>query len=128
MNSSFAGICILLKSRISERCLINILMNMSSQSLRSYLRLANIYDGSTHKKKFDLIEMIVYGCITNKLSKKPIKDISINKAMSILKEKDILIKSLPGYGNLGLKKKDIKPSVSECSIKINEWLICYYFV
>ena len=57
-----------------------------------------------------------------------IEDISINKAMSILKEKDILIKSLPGYGNLGLKKKDIKPFVSEFSIKINEWLICYYFV
>ena len=49
-----------------------------------------------------------------------IEDISINKAMSILKEKDILIKSLPGYGNLGLKKKDIKPFVSEFSIKLND--------
>ena len=64
--------------------------------------------------------MIVYGYITNKVSKEPIKDISINKAMSILKEKDILIKSLPGYGNLGLKKKDIKPFVSEFSIKLND--------
>ena len=64
--------------------------------------------------------MIVYEYITNKVSKEPIKDISINKTMSILKEKDILIKSLPGYGNLGLKKKDIKPFVSEFSIKINE--------
>ena len=41
---------------------------MSSQSLRSYL-----------------IEMIVYGCIINKLNKEPIKDISIYKAMSTLK-------------------------------------------
>ena len=56
--------------------------------------------------------MIVYGCITNKLNKEPIKDISIYKAMSILKEKDIFIKSLPRYGNLGLKKKDIKPYVN----------------
>ena len=64
--------------------------------------------------------MIVYECITNKVSKEPIKDISINKTMSILKEKDILIKSLPGYGNLGLKKKDIKPFVSEFSIKLND--------
>ena len=64
--------------------------------------------------------MIVYGYITNKVSKEPIKDISINKTMSILKEKDILIKSLPGYGNLGLKKKDIKPFVSEFSIKLND--------
>ena len=64
--------------------------------------------------------MIVYGCITNKLSNELVKDISINKGMSILKEKDILNKSLPGYGNLGLKKKDIKPYVSECSIKLSE--------
>ena len=40
--------------------------------------------------------------------------------MSILKEKDILVKSLTGYGSLGLKKKDIKPYVSECSIKLSE--------
>ena len=67
--------------------------------------------------------MIVYGCVTNKLNNELVQDISINKVMSILKEKDILIKSLPGYGNLGLlglKKKDIKPYVSECSIKLNE--------
>ena len=107
MNSSFVGICILLKS---------------------YLRLAYIYDRNSNKRKTDLIEMIVYGYISNKVSKEPIEDISINKAMSILKEKDILIKSLPGYGNLGLKKQDTKPFVSECSIKIKEWLICYYFV
>ena len=50
MNSSFVGISILLKSRTSERCLINILMNMSSQSLRGYVRLANIYDGNSNKK------------------------------------------------------------------------------
>ena len=36
-------------------------------------------------------------------------DISNNTANSILKEKDICIKSLPGYGNLGLRKRDIKP-------------------
>ena len=38
-----------------------------------------------------------------------------------MKEHDILIKSLPGYGNMGLRKKrDIKPYVSECSIKIKD--------
>ena len=68
------------------------------------------------RKKTDLIEMIVYGCIINKWSNELVKD----KAMSILKEKDILVKSLTGYGNLGLKKKDIKPYVSECSIKLSE--------
>ena len=64
MNSSFVRICILLKS---------------------YLRLAYIYDRNSNKRKTDLIEMIVYGYISNKVSKEPIEDISINKAMSILK-------------------------------------------
>ena len=64
--------------------------------------------------------MIVYGCITNKFNKEPIKDISINKADKILKEKDILIKSLPGYGNMGLKKKDIEPYVSDCSNQLKD--------
>ena len=84
---------------------------VSSQSLRSYLRLANIYDGNSNKKKSDLIEMIIYGCMNDKLKNMDISDISNNKSQSILKEKDISIKSLPGYGNLGLKKKDLKPYV-----------------
>ena len=117
MNSSFVTISILVKSNLTERCLINILMNISSQSLRSYLKLASIYDGNSNTRKTDLVEMILYGCITNKFNKEPIKDISVNKAYNKLKEKDILIKSLPGYGNMRLKKKDIKPYVSECSIK-----------
>ena len=98
----------------------SIYKNMSSQSLRSYLTLASIYDGNSNKKKTDFVEMIVYGCVINKSNKEPIKDISINKAHNILKEKDILIKSLPRYGNMGLRKKDIKPYVSECSIIIKE--------
>ena len=65
MNSSFVAISILVKNNLSERCLINILMNISSQSLRSYLKLASIYDGNSNKKKTDLVEMIVYGCINN---------------------------------------------------------------
>ena len=120
MNSSFVSISILVKSNLGERCLINTLMNMTSQSLRSYLNLANIYDGNSNKKKTDLVEMIVYGCITNKLNKEPIKDISMNRAHNILKEKDILIKSLSGYGNSILRKRDTKPYVSECSIKLIE--------
>ena len=52
---------------------------------------------------------------------KQIDDISINKSHGILKEKDINIRPLPGYGNRGLRKKDIKPYVenNQCSIKIN---------
>ena len=70
MNSSFTAISILVKSSISRQCLINFLNGVSSQSLRGYLKLANIYDGNSNKKKSDLIEMINYGCITNKLNKK----------------------------------------------------------
>ena len=55
------------------------------------------------------MEMVIYGCINGKLKNKTIKDISINRSHNILKEKGIIIKSLPGYGNLGLRKKDIKP-------------------
>ena len=86
----------------------------------AYLKLANIYDGSSNKKKTDLVEMIVHGCMIKKISKEPIKDISMNRALNILKEHDISIKSLPGYGNIGMKRKDIKPYTYECSTKIKK--------
>ena len=86
-------------------------MNISSQSLRAYLKLANIYDGYSNKKKTDLVEMIVYGCMINKISK---------EHLDILEEHDISIKSLPRYGNIGTKRKDIKPYTYECSIKLKE--------
>ena len=40
-------------------CVINHLNEVSSQSIRSYLRLANIYDGNSNKTKSDLVEMII---------------------------------------------------------------------
>ena len=100
MDSSLVCISILAKSNISRQCLINFLSEVSSQSLRHYLKLANIYDGNSNKKKSDLIEMIMYDCMNGKLKNKIIDDISINKAHNISKEHDIIIKSLPGYGNL----------------------------
>ena len=68
MNSSFVAISTVIKSNTGEHCLINILMNISTQSLRDYLKCANSYEGNTSKKKTDLIEMIVYGCVTDKLN------------------------------------------------------------
>ena len=68
MNSFFVAISTLVKSNIGEQCLINILMNISTQLLRDYLECTNIYKGKTSKKKTGLVEMIVYGCITNKLN------------------------------------------------------------
>ena len=119
MNSSFVCISILVKSKLTKNCLINHLNEISSQSLRSYLRLANIYDGNYNKKKSDLTEMIIYGCMNGKLKNVDISGISNNEVNTILKEKEISIKSLPGYGNLGLKKKDLKSyeENEKCSVK-----------
>ena len=48
--------------------------------------------------------MIIYGCMNGTLKNNTLDDISINRFHIILKEKNISIKSLPGYGNLSLKK------------------------
>ena len=76
MNSTFVTISILVKSDISKKCLINTLMNMPNEALEGYLKLARIYESNSSKKKTDLIEMIVYGYINNKINKKCITDIS----------------------------------------------------
>ena len=85
MNSSLVAIGILVKTNIGEKCLISFLINISTQALRDYLRLANIYKGNSLKKKINLVEMIVYGCVTNKLNKNDIEDISIKETNKILK-------------------------------------------
>ena len=115
MNSSLICIGILVKSNISKHCLINFLNRVSSNALRAYLGFAEVYDGNANKKKSDLIEMIVYGCMNGKLKNKVVDEISVKRAYTILRENNINIKSLPGYGNMGLRKKDIKPYVENKS-------------
>ena len=104
MNSSFTCISVLANSNISKPSLVNILNELSSKLLRSYLKLANIYDGNSNKIKSDLIEMIIYGCINGKLKNTVFDDISIDelldKKQNGLKENTISIKLLPGYGNI----------------------------
>ena len=80
MNSSLVSISTLVKSNVGEKCLINFWVNVSSQSLRYYLRLSNIYCGTSTKSKIDLTEMIIYGCICKKINKDEKIDISNNKA------------------------------------------------
>ena len=111
MNSSLVCIAILVKNNISKQCLIKFLNELSSGALRRYLGAAEVYDGNANKKKSDLIEMIVYGCMNGKLKNKVVDEISVKRAYTILRENNINIKSLPGYGNMGLRKKDIKPYV-----------------
>ena len=57
--------------------------------------------------------MIVYVCMTGTLNKKDLEDISRKQANQILNKNNITIDSLPGYGNMGLKKKEMKPCVKE---------------
>ena len=115
MNSSLVCIGILVKSNISKHCLINFLNQVSSCALRKYLGAAEVYDGNANKKKSDLIEMIVYGCMNGKLKNKIVEDISFNRAITTLREHKINIKSLSGNGNMRLRKKDIKPYVENKS-------------
>ena len=113
MNSAFVVISKLVKSDIAEKCLINFLMNVSTQALRDYLECAKIYEGNSTKKKTGVIEMIIYGCITEKLNKNGLEDISTKQANLILNKINTTVKSLTGYGNVELKKKEIKPYIKE---------------
>ena len=115
MKSSLVCIGILVKSNISKHCLINFSNDVSSSALRKYLGAAEVYDGNANKKKSDLIEMKVYGCMNGKLKNKIVEDISLNRAITLLREHKISIKSLPGNGNMRLRKKDIKPYVKNKS-------------
>ena len=83
-------------------------MNVSTKGLKDYLECACIYKGTSPKKKTDLIEMIVYGCMIGTLNKKDLEDILIKLANQILNKNNITIDSLSGYENMDLKKKEIK--------------------
>ena len=62
-----------------------------NSTIKDYLRLANIYESKSSKKKTNLVEMIIYGCITNKLNKNDIEDISIKETNKISNENDTKI-------------------------------------
>ena len=113
MKSLLVYIGILVKSNISKHCLIKFLNEVSSSALRKYLGAAEVYDGNANKKKSDLREMNVYGCMNGKLKNKIVEDISLNRA--IKREHKISIKSLPGNSNMRLRKKGIKPYVENKS-------------
>ena len=122
MYSSLVWTGILVKATTSKLCLTNFLNEVSSSALRKYLGVAEVYDGNANRKKSDLIEMIVYGCMNGKLKNKIVEDISLKSALTILKEHNITIKSLPWYGNKRLRKKDINPYVenqSDSKIAVN---------
>ena len=51
--------------------------------------------------------------LTDKLNKGGIEHISTKQANQILNKSNISVKSLPGYGNAELKRKDIKSCIKE---------------
>ena len=59
--------------------------------------------------------MIIYGCMYGKLKNKIVDENSVKNAHTILRENNINIKLLAGYGNMGLRKKHIKPYVENKS-------------
>ena len=99
-------------------------MNISSDGLKDYLECGKIYKDASSKKKTDLVEMIVYGHITHKISNLHAEDTSKNEVKQILNQNKIIVKSLLGYGNTGLKRKEIMVyGNKECSIKVCEWIV-----
>ena len=94
-------------------------MNMSNESLMKYLKLANVYKSNSSKEKTGLVEMFVYRHMNGKISKSDIKDISIDTAKKKLNDNNIYIKSLPGYGNSGLKRKEITANIKKDKTLIN---------
>ena len=81
--------------------------------IKRLFRICIYYEGTSPKKKTDLIEMIVDGCMTRTLNKKDLEDIPIKQAKQILNKNNITVDSLPGYGNMRLKKKEIKSQIKE---------------
>ena len=73
---SFVSIATLVKSNLGEKCLKNVLKNISTKALSDYLECAKLYKGASSKKKTNLAEMIVYGHITNQINKMNPVDIS----------------------------------------------------
>ena len=87
------------------------LMNVSSKGSKDYLSCASIYNGTSPKRKTNLIEMMVYRCMAGTLNIK--EDIKIKETKQILNKNNMTIDSQPGYGNMDLKKKEYKPYVKE---------------
>ena len=105
--SAFLYIATLLNSNISHDELISVLYKVESSSLKQYLRYANIYTDSKTKLKHQLIEIIMYGFMCNKINDIPsIKINDKNKFKKKTKAKcNIDIKKLPGYGNCNKRKR-----------------------
>ena len=74
--SAFLYFPTLLNSNTPHDYLISFLNRVEKTSLKKYLRSANIHTGSTIKSKHQLIEMIMYGFMCNKINDIPSIEVS----------------------------------------------------
>ena len=112
--SAFLCISTLLNSNIPHDYFISFLNRVESTNLKQYLRYANIYTGSKIKSKHELIEMIMYGFMCNKINDIPSIEVSDKHKFKKITEKcNIGIKKLPGYGNCN-KRKESWSIISIC--------------
>ena len=88
-------------------------MNVSWNGLKDYLPCASIPNGTSPKRKTNLIKVICYGRMIGALNEKYLEDTKMKEAVWILNKNSIKINSLPGNGNMGLSGKEIKPYVKE---------------
>ena len=101
-------------------CFLN---KVEGTSLKKYLRYANTYTGSRIKSKNQLIEMIIYGFMCDKINDIPSIEVSDKyKFKKIIAKCNIDIKKLHGYGNCNKRKEGLINQ--KLCVKTNSKLLC----
>ena len=97
-----------LNSNIPLDNFISFLNKVVSASLKQYLRYANICTGSRIKSKHQLIEMIIYGFMCNKINDIPSTEVSDkDKFKKAIEKCNIDFEKLPGCGKCDKRKRDL---------------------
>ena len=95
-----------MNSSLSKKGMANIPMKFTNK--RSIKRIfRSCKDLQRQKRKTDLVEMVLFGHIIDKLNKMGIEGNTKNEAKQILQRFNIRVRSLLVYGNVGLKRKEI---------------------
>ena len=89
--SAFLYIATLLNQNILHDELISVLYKVESSSLKQYLRYANIYTDSRIKLKHQLIEMIMYGFMCNKINDIPSVEVNDKNKLKKKQQKNITL-------------------------------------
>ena len=106
--SVFLCIATLLSSNLTLDDIISFLNRVEINSLKQYLQYAKIYTGSGIKSKNQLIEMIIYGFMCEKIINiQSIEDINTHNFKQTIEKCNINISKLPGYDSYSKKKKII---------------------